>query len=217
MDVERALLDAATRIIEAEGVHALSVRRIATDADVAPMGVYKRFGNMHGVIDALFAEGFRRLTVSLTIEPIHEDFMEDALAIARRYRAFALENRQLYELMMHQPVRDFEPSDESKNISLGAFIALIDRIRPRVERGEIETADPIEIGQRLWALCHGICSLELVEIGFVADVGTHLDLAVSAIARGLIAAKPKQRPKTLPKAGPIPDRMLPDGRTSLRR
>jgi AcrR family transcriptional regulator len=41
--MEAALLEAAAGILETEGPDALSVRRIAATAGVAPMGVYNHF------------------------------------------------------------------------------------------------------------------------------------------------------------------------------
>ena len=60
--MESALLDAASELLEQEGPDALSVRRIAAAAGVAPMGVYNHFASKFGIIDALFMDGFGRLS-----------------------------------------------------------------------------------------------------------------------------------------------------------
>ena len=43
LEIEPLILEAAGRLLSNEGPEALSVRRIATDAGVAPMCVYNHF------------------------------------------------------------------------------------------------------------------------------------------------------------------------------
>ena len=190
LDVEAALLDAAMRILETHGAHDLSVRRIAAEAGVAPMGVYKRFGNKNGIVDALFSEGFTRLTTALRQGPETVEVEDDLVAIARLYRRFALANASLYQLMFLQPVGDFVPSIEAATVASSSFEEIMNRVERAVERGSIEAGDPVEIAQRLWSLCHGVVALELLGIGFVENHEAHMDLAARSMARGLIAGRP---------------------------
>ena len=69
-EVRSALLDAAGHLLETEGPDALSVRRIATAAHVAPMGVYNHFDGKHGIVEALWVEAFDRLRA--TMESLRE-------------------------------------------------------------------------------------------------------------------------------------------------
>ena len=59
--MEGALLTSASEILETEGPDALSVRRIAAAAGVAPMGVYNHFESKFGIVEALYVQGFHRL------------------------------------------------------------------------------------------------------------------------------------------------------------
>ena len=65
----RALLTAAHDLLANEGPTALTVRRIAAAAGVSTMNVYSRFGGKDGVLDELFAEGFRRLGERMEATP----------------------------------------------------------------------------------------------------------------------------------------------------
>ena len=56
--MEGALLTSASEILETEGPDALSVRRIAAAASVAPMGVYNHFESKFGIVEALYVQGF---------------------------------------------------------------------------------------------------------------------------------------------------------------
>src|ERR687893_273816 len=46
-DLEAALVDAAERVLVRDGLRGLTVRAVATEAGVAPMGVYNRFGSSY--------------------------------------------------------------------------------------------------------------------------------------------------------------------------
>ena len=69
----RALLTAAHDLSASDGPTALTVRRIAGAAGVSTMNVYSRFGGKDGVLDELFAEGFRRLGERMERHPSTDD------------------------------------------------------------------------------------------------------------------------------------------------
>src|SRR5919107_2916599 len=59
--VEQALVDAAERVLVRDGLAGVTVRAVATEAGVAPMGVYNRFGSKDGLVAAVLARGFESL------------------------------------------------------------------------------------------------------------------------------------------------------------
>ena len=73
----RALLTAAHDLLASDGPTALTVRRIAGAAGVSTMNVYSRFGGKDGVLDELFAEGFRRLGERMEETPSTDDSVAD--------------------------------------------------------------------------------------------------------------------------------------------
>src|SRR3984957_15139781 len=60
-DLERAVLAAAEGVLVRGGPGGLTVRAVATEAGIAPMGVYNRLGGKDGLVDALLIRGFDRL------------------------------------------------------------------------------------------------------------------------------------------------------------
>lgn len=52
-EVRTNLIASGRRILERDGVAGLTVRVVATDAGVAPMGVYNHFDGKEGLLDAL--------------------------------------------------------------------------------------------------------------------------------------------------------------------
>jgi AcrR family transcriptional regulator len=189
--VEDAIGRAATELLAKEGPDALSIRRIASKAGVAPMTVYNRFGSKQGVVDALFVRGFQELAKVMSSFGETGSIEEDMVLAAHTYRSFAIGNPTLYALMFSRAVPDYEPSEEAGLTASHTFMGLVNAVTPWVENGEIEDGDPVEIAQRIWEAQHGAVMLELHGIGFVEDHEAHMEKSARMIARGLIAAKPK--------------------------
>src|SRR3954469_15893523 len=87
--VEQALVDAAERVLVRDGLPGVTVRAVATEAGVAPMGVYNRFGSKDGLVAAVLMRGFDGLRAAV-IEDADADPVARLLASGRNYRRFAL-------------------------------------------------------------------------------------------------------------------------------
>ena len=103
--METAMVDAAFDLLEREGPDALSIRRIAAAAGVAPMGVYNHFDSKAGIIEALFVEGFERLREAMVTLSEIDDPAEALFEGGRRYRALALAHPMAYQLMFLRAIR----------------------------------------------------------------------------------------------------------------
>ncbi len=185
ISMEAALLDAALELLEREGPEALSVRRIAAAAGVAPMGVYNHFSSKAGIIEALFVEGFQRLGEAMVTLNDISDPEEALLEGGRRYRALALAHPMVYRLMFLQAVSGFEPSDEAKVLAARAFGGLVAVVDRGMRAGVIEPGDPEMTAQMIWSSIHGWVALELCGIGFVDDPDTGADLLCATMLAGL--------------------------------
>src|SRR3954469_23176680 len=86
--VEQALVDAAERVLVRDGLVGVTVRAVATEAGVAPMGVYSRFGNKDGLVAAVLTRGFEGLRTATTQDD-DPDPVARLLACGRNYRRFA--------------------------------------------------------------------------------------------------------------------------------
>lgn len=162
-DTSQALLDAAHKLLSEIGPDALTVRRIATEAGMSTMNVYSRFGGKDGVIDELYADGYRRMIDAVTSVPETDDVAADLLAVADAYRKFAIENPTYYGIMLQSAVTGFEPSQGSIDLALGGLGSVIERVHRGQEKGQLGTLgqNATECAAWLWATCHGLVSLEL--------------------------------------------------------
>lgn len=183
--MEAALLEAAADILETEGPDALSVRRIAAAAGVAPMGVYNHFDSKSGIIEALFIQGFERLSEALQAVADVQDPYEALREGGRRYRALALEHPMVYQLMFLRTVPGFEPSDHALGVAGAAFANLVTAVQRAMAAGVIAEGEPTETAQLIWSSIHGWVSLELMGIGFVEDQQAGFDRVCSTMLDGL--------------------------------
>lgn len=182
--VEHAVLDAATRLLESSGPEALSIRRIAAEAGVAPMSVYNRFANKGAVVAELFGRGFEELAHQFAGLP-PGDAVGQLREGARRYRAFALRHPSVYAVMFDRAIPEFEPDDATAARAAAAFGELRATVERGMAEGSLRAGDPAEVAQRLWAASHGAVSLELRAIGFVDDPGAFYERLVDTVLAGL--------------------------------
>ncbi len=183
-DVERELLAAAETVLVREGPGGLTVRAVATEAGIAPMGVYNHLGGKDGLIEAMLARGFDRLRAA--VEPGDEPDMLDRLRNAQlRYRAFALANPYLYAMMFENAVPHERPSPAYSDHAAAAFTALVHNIELASAAGAITVPEPRAAAQHIWSAVHGAVTLELKGLIQVPDPEAAFRALVTTLLRGL--------------------------------
>lgn len=163
-ETSRALLDAAHRLLAEHGPDALTVRRIASEAGMSTMNVYSRFGGKDGVIDELYLHGYQQLLAEIDDVPHTDDIVGDLVNVAGAYRRFAQEHPTYYGVMFRSAVPGFTPAPTSVEVALAGLSNFVRRVVRGQQLGVIcagEGCDAREIAAWLWAMCHGIVSLEL--------------------------------------------------------
>lgn len=99
-DLSRALVEAARRILEAEGAAALSLRAVAREAGVSPAAPYHHFKDKTELLEAV-AQGGWEIMFDAIREARRDSHQPEAAlnAIGLAYVNFALDNPALYRLM----------------------------------------------------------------------------------------------------------------------
>jgi AcrR family transcriptional regulator len=183
-DVERELIAAAEAVLVRDGPSGVTVRAVAAEAGIAPMGVYNRLGGKEGLVDALLIIGFDRLRAAVEAgnEP---DMLERLRACGMRYRDFALRNRSFYAIMFEDAI----PHDRSSMVvaehAAAAFGALVRNVEAAAATGRIYAADPRDVAQQIWSAVHGAMALELRNLVQTPDPGATYRAAVDTMLRGL--------------------------------
>jgi AcrR family transcriptional regulator len=99
-NIRDSILNAAIDIAKSEGWGAVTIRKIAAAIEYAPPIVYEYFQNKDDLIREIIIHGFRKLRQkgeehSLT----SKDPKEQLLALSIAHWDFAIENKELYQLM----------------------------------------------------------------------------------------------------------------------
>ncbi len=187
-DLEAALVDAADRVLVRDGLHGLTVRAVATEAGVAPMGVYNRFGSKNGLIAAVLVRGFDGLADSIRTRD-DADPADRLAACGRSYRRFALGNPQHYEAMFGSGAGSADRAaaftDELAEHAGAAFGVLVDEVSRAMDAGVLRRDDPREAAQVIWSAVHGAVALELAGVAQVADADASYERLLAALTAGL--------------------------------
>jgi AcrR family transcriptional regulator len=161
-DLASQLVDAAGRILAAEGAAALTLRRLAHTAGTSTMAVYTLFGDKQGLLAAMYREGYRRLGDAMAAAADGIDDPLEAMArYGRAYRAAALANPHLYDLMFGRPVPAFAPDADAQLVADATFQPLVTGVQRCLDAGLFMGDDAQRIAFHLWAVSHGMVSLEL--------------------------------------------------------
>jgi len=184
-DVGRALIDAAVSLLASEGPESLTTRRIAAEAGTTTMTLYSRFGDKRGIEHAVAFEGFTRLADAMagaTGGPRAP--LEKLVAVARAYRRFAIDNPALYRVMFQRTLSDTEPDPRTHEAGARAFGTVVACVETYGATRPLD-ADSATVATRVWAMCHGVCSLELDRIGVFADTtDAFFAESIRAVVRG---------------------------------
>ncbi|WP_017559491.1 TetR/AcrR family transcriptional regulator [Nocardiopsis baichengensis] len=98
-DPRDRIIDAAARLLEEQGPAAVTTRSVSAAAGVQPPAIYRRFGDMNGLLDAVAAEGFARYLAQKEARPPTGDPVEDLRAGWDLHQEFALAHPEHYLLM----------------------------------------------------------------------------------------------------------------------
>ncbi|HXW87641.1 MAG TPA: TetR/AcrR family transcriptional regulator [Streptosporangiaceae bacterium] len=184
MDVERELIAAAEAVLVRDGPGGVTVRAVAQEAGIAPMGVYNRLGGKEGLVDALLIIGFDRLRLAIEAgkEP---DMLARLRACGLRYRQFALDNRHFYAIMFEDAIPHDRTSVEVAEHAAATFGALVRNVEAAAATGRILAADPREVAQQIWSSVHGAVALELRNLVLTPDPEATYQAAMDTMLRGL--------------------------------
>jgi len=183
-DIEIALVDAAERVLVRDGPEAVTVRAVAVEAGVAPMGVYNRFGGKDGLVDELLKRGFTGLRDALL--PGGEiDAGERLFGVGLRYREFALSNRAHYLAMFDDAIHQDATAPEVMEIARASFDELVGHVEYAMATRTLAQDDPEEVAQQIWSTVHGAVQLEIKGMLLVPDPDSNYRRLLGMLLRGL--------------------------------
>lgn len=160
-DTRAALLEAAGRIVSEQGPAALSLRRLADEVGASTQAIYTLFDAKPGLIRAMYREGFTTLDRHLAAVEPRDDAVAHLRELLLAYRASARQQPYLYDVMFACPFPEFEPSEEDEILALGTLDVLRTALLHHQEAGVLPAGDIEPLTREIWAVGHGLASLEL--------------------------------------------------------
>jgi AcrR family transcriptional regulator len=178
-DLTARLVDEAARILVDQGPAGLSLRKLAAAVGVSTMPVYTLFGDKQGLLAAMHREGFRRLGAALDAVPRTGEPLSDVVALGLAYRQAALASPHLYGLMFGRVAPGFSPDPADREAADQTYRPLVDGVARCQAAGVFAGDDPERIALHLWAVAHGMVSLEMN--GQLPGAGTPEDAYLEAL------------------------------------
>jgi len=160
--IAAALVDAAERILLAEGLAGLSVRRVADEVGTTTRAVYSLFGSKDGLLVALGTRAFELLgeaiTALATTDDPAVDLVEAGVAVFRR---FAIEHPTLFRIGVQRTLLSPDLAGQFRAAARIAFAGLEARMSRLEKAGLLGPRAAGDAACEFHALCEGLAAVEL--------------------------------------------------------
>jgi AcrR family transcriptional regulator len=195
-DLRRALLDTAVKVVEKDGVSALTLQTLARRAGVSSGAPYHHFESREQLLAAIAQEGLLLLVQEMKRASAEaRDAGEYLAGLGRGYVRFALAHRGHFRVIFRPELR--EQLGKDLNEALGEGLTLLkDAILRCQSEGFAPLGDPIPLVLLAWSAVHGACDLwvdgSLSEEHLVAD-GEALGVMITGALTQLLSGTARAR------------------------
>jgi len=176
-----ALLEAAERVLERDGLAGLTLRAVAREAGVSHAAPTHHFGDLTGLLSELAAIGFRQFNAAMVAAGATcTSPNEKGMTRVKAYVAFAQAHPGIYGLMFRTERLDMtRPSlHEAARASFAGLAGAIGASRQEQIREEALSLEQAAAIARAWSLVHGFTMLLLD--GRLADILRRLPKGTTA-------------------------------------
>ena len=159
-----ALLKAAERVLERDGLAGLTLRAVAREAGVSHAAPTHHFRDLTGLVSELAAIGFRQFNAAMAAACAPETaFPARGMARAKAYVAYAEAHPGMYGLMFRTERLDYSrPSlDEAAEAAFAGLANAVAASRHEQIEQEHLTLEQAAAIARAWSLVHGFTMLML--------------------------------------------------------
>jgi AcrR family transcriptional regulator len=159
-DLRAALLTQAEATLRASGVDGLSLRELAREVGVSHGAPRRHFDDKAALLEALVAEGFRRLgsELALASEPDGRAFDVVLKDVAVSYVRFAADNPALVDLMSGSRYLA-DASDALVRVRDLSFASVRSLVEAAQSTGDLASGDVRRIGTLMFATLHGLATM----------------------------------------------------------
>jgi AcrR family transcriptional regulator len=191
--LHEALLKAAEKVLEREGLQGLTLRAVAREAGVSHAAPTHHFGDLTGLLSELAAIGFRKFNAAMAAaDSSGPSPLDRAMARAKAYVAYARAHPGMYGLMFRTERLDMtRPSlHEAASASFAGLAGAIGASRREQIAAEALSLDQAAAIARAWSLVHGFTTLlldgRLTDILHRLPEGTDAETLLDAMLRSTV-------------------------------
>jgi AcrR family transcriptional regulator len=162
--LREALLRAAERVLEREGLAGLTLRAVAREAGVSHAAPTHHFGDLTGLLSELAAVGFRQFNAAMASScDTATTPLARALARPKAYVAYAEAHPGMYGIMFRTERLDYSrPSlHEAAEASFAGLANAVGMMRQEQISGDALTLHQGAAIARAWSMVHGFTTLLL--------------------------------------------------------
>jgi AcrR family transcriptional regulator len=157
-----ALLEAAEKIAETEGLQALTVRRVAEKTGTTTRAVYTSLGSKQALLSGLGVRAFDILGAMVDSLPLTSDPEADLVAAGTLgFRPFVLSHPVLFQIGFQQTSVPSEVAQAMVPAAERALATLHRRIARLRDAGHLGARTIPEASLEFHAACEGLAALEL--------------------------------------------------------
>ncbi|MCP4869914.1 MAG: TetR/AcrR family transcriptional regulator [Proteobacteria bacterium] len=159
-DLRAALIAGAVELVREQGLEGWTLRGVARKVGVSHAAPYHHFKDVEGLLGAVTALGFDRMTEALSAAAgaAPPEPRARLAALGRAYLAFGAANPGLYQVMFREVRSEDQGSPEGRDAgsrTLHLFVAEAADALP-------DAPDPIAVVLPAWATLHGFVSLAVL-------------------------------------------------------
>jgi AcrR family transcriptional regulator len=159
-NLHRALVDAATHLLDRRGIAGVTLRGAAREAGVSQAAPYRHFASKDALLAAVAGESFRALndTLEAAAAGMAADPVRRLAVVAGAYLRFAVEHPARYRLMWSPTPsgRDHPGLHAAAGAAGGALLRLVQECG---RDGHLGPGSEVEALFAIWALLHGVAAL----------------------------------------------------------
>lgn len=162
-DTKQEIIHATRQVIVAEGLKAVTMRRVAKEVGISAPSIYRHFDDRDALVRAVLAEGSQLFASYMFRALDYSEPVEQLTATGAQYLKFAFDNEMIFGLMFgawnQLSFDQHSPGSDAKGLSPGLQF-LVDRVTACI-RGEQTREALLDLALEHWAIVHGLASLYL--------------------------------------------------------
>lgn len=182
-EARRAILEATHTLLSESEAGDFSIRSLADRCGYSPPTVYYHFGDKDGLLAALLEDGMRALALELERSSQSRDALHRLRASLLAFIRYTTNHptfSKLWGTVARQPGAVMPPSYTEVKERLDATV------RELIEAGRFEGFDTTSAEQVLWAMLHGLITLQMNEPDHPWAPGL-AENAIDSLLRGMAA------------------------------